>query len=226
MTAPSTSAIEMDSAAVSGSVQRLVLSDSVTIYHGDCLEVLPHISGAIVTDPPYGTGETGRDEAGAIQETRQAWDKWQPEWIGDHERVAMFIPPAELLRGNWDGWRLMSWNSENPMKRKNVAPRYGIQPILARGRFPDRATLDWKKHRNNIATPDHPHQKPLPIMAWLVDVVTDEGETVIDPFMGSGTTAIACHRTGRRFIGIERDPDHFETARKRIEAELAQGDLF
>ena len=74
----------------------------------------------------------------------------------------------------------------------------------------------------------HGHESPKPVamMARAVKTSCPEGGLVLDPFMGTAPTAIACIRTGRRFIGIEKDPDHFETARKRIEAELAQGDLF
>ena len=64
-------------------------------------------------------------------------------------------------------------------------------------------------------------------MSWCMEVMKlEEGATVLDPYMGSGTTGIACIRTGRNFIGIEKDPVHFETAVKRIRAELDQGDLF
>ena len=71
----------------------------------------------------------------------------------------------------------------------------------------------------------HPTQKPVDLMAYLVATYSQPGETVLDPFMGSGTTGLACVRTGRKFIGIERDPVHFETAVRRISAELAQGVL-
>jgi len=68
---------------------------------------------------------------------------------------------------------------------------------------------------------EHPSQKPVELMRYLVDTFTTG--TVCDPFMGSGTTGLACIRTGRKFIGIEKDARFFETARKRLEAELMQG---
>ena len=72
----------------------------------------------------------------------------------------------------------------------------------------------------------HPTQKPVVVMTWCMEQAkVPEGATVLDPYMGSGTTAIACIRTGRRFIGIEIDPVHFATAVKRVRAELAQGVL-
>lgn len=73
---------------------------------------------------------------------------------------------------------------------------------------------------------NHPTEKPVPLFAYLVETYSDPGATVLDPFMGSGTTGIACIRTGRRFVGIEKDPAHYATAVERIKRELSQGDLF
>jgi len=73
----------------------------------------------------------------------------------------------------------------------------------------------------------HPTQKPVIVMAWAMDKAkVPAGAVVVDPYMGSGTTGIACIRTGRRFVGIEKDPAHYATALERIKNELAQGDLF
>lgn len=73
----------------------------------------------------------------------------------------------------------------------------------------------------------HPTQKPVMLMAWCMERVgVSMGHTVLDPYMGSGTTGIACIRTGRKFIGIEKDPKHFATAVERIKRELQQGILF
>jgi DNA modification methylase len=72
----------------------------------------------------------------------------------------------------------------------------------------------------------HPAQKPVALMAWCLEQAkVPKGALVADPYMGSGTTAVACIRTGRRFIGFEEDPQHFETARARVERELRQGAL-
>ena len=70
----------------------------------------------------------------------------------------------------------------------------------------------------------HPTQKPVALMEYLIRTYTNEGDTVLDNCMGSGTTGVACANTGRKFIGIERDPGYFEIARERIEA--ASQDLF
>jgi DNA modification methylase len=72
----------------------------------------------------------------------------------------------------------------------------------------------------------HPTEKPVPLMRCLVEVATDDGGSVIDPFMGSGTTGVAAVGTGRSFTGIERDPKFFDIARRRISAALKEPDLF
>ena len=64
----------------------------------------------------------------------------------------------------------------------------------------------------------HPTQKPVALLEWLVKTYSNEGDTVLDPTMGSGTTGVACRNTGRNFIGIERDLAYFKTARDRIGA--------
>nr|WP_312968038.1 site-specific DNA-methyltransferase [Brucella intermedia] len=72
----------------------------------------------------------------------------------------------------------------------------------------------------------HPTEKPIPLMTELLADFTNQGQTILDPFMGSGTTGVACARMGRRFIGIELDPKYFDVACERIEKAYAQGDMF
>jgi DNA modification methylase len=73
----------------------------------------------------------------------------------------------------------------------------------------------------------HPVQKPLPLMAWCLDQLDlQPGMTVLDPYMGSGTTGVACVRAGLNFIGIEVDPTYFAIAQRRIEAEQNRHPLF
>lgn len=72
----------------------------------------------------------------------------------------------------------------------------------------------------------HPTEKPVPLMLELISDFTNAGQTVLDPFMGSGTTGVACARSGRSFIGIEKDPKYFDVACDRIAKAYAQGDMF
>lgn len=81
-------------------------------------------------------------------------------------------------------------------------------------------------YNKNTIDAVHPTQKPLPLMKQLVHLFSNAGQVVCDPFMGSGTTGVACVQQGRRFIGIEANPTHFEAACKRIEDAQRQHDLF
>lgn len=82
------------------------------------------------------------------------------------------------------------------------------------------------RHPRMASERDHPTEKPVPIMAALVKVQSDLDGVVLDPFMGSGSTGVAALQNGRRFVGIEHDPVHFETACRRIEDAQRQGDMF
>lgn len=72
----------------------------------------------------------------------------------------------------------------------------------------------------------HPNEKPLALMRTLIDTLSNKGDAILDPFMGSGTTGVACAKMGRKFTGIEIDRHYFEIACKRIEKAYAQGDMF
>ena len=74
------------------------------------------------------------------------------------------------------------------------------------------------------STRSHPTQKPVPLMKWCIE--RTGAETILDPFMGSGTTGVACAKLGRTFIGIEIEPKYFDIACRRIEAAMNQPDLF
>lgn len=69
----------------------------------------------------------------------------------------------------------------------------------------------------------HPTQKPVPLLEYLIKTYTYEGETVLDPCMGSGSTGVACVHTGRRFVGMELDNDYYEIAEKRVREAVADG---
>lgn len=81
-------------------------------------------------------------------------------------------------------------------------------------------------YNKNTVGSVHPTQKPLPLMKSLVNLFSNSGQTICDPFMGSGTTGVAAVELGRGFIGIEADPAHFHSACKRIEDAQRQSDLF
>ena len=208
----------------------------VTLYHADCRDVLPTLAGvdAVITDPPYGISHItnyGASWAGkqiACDQDTEARD-WVASWAG--ELPAVFFgtwktPPVANTRA------CIIWNKGPAFGMGDLSlpwkPSFEMAYICGKGWSGTRGegvlsgpvVVSWES-----AGRLHPHQKPEWLMAHFIERCP-EAITILDPFMGSGTTAIACIRTGRRFIGVEKDATHFATARARIEAELAQGDLF
>lgn len=200
-----------------------------TLYLGDCMDILPTLPkvDAVITDPPYGIGadsHAGSIKNGWKQYGEGGWDKERPSkevfdcfltkgkvviiWGGNY--FTDYLPPSMQWLA-WDkgqdGFSLadfeLAWSSQQKAARRIVYPRA-------------LALQDGKQH---------PTQKPIAVMKWCIDQVGNP-QTVLDPFMGSGTTGIACAQLGRNFIGIEREPKYFEIACKRIEQAYAQGQMF
>ncbi|HEY5893080.1 MAG TPA: site-specific DNA-methyltransferase [Chthoniobacterales bacterium] len=211
-------------------------AEGVTLYLADCLDVLPLEADAVVSDPPYGMDwdpKTTRFSGGNNPGQRSAGRNDRSKVLND-DRAFDPSPwleyPAVVLFGcNHYGQRLPVGTTLVWLKRLDG----GF------GSFLSDAELAWMKGgvgvyakrdlsmNGETATRMHPTQKPVALMAWCMDrAKVKAGATVLDPYMGSGSTGIACIRTGRRFIGIERDEKHFANAVQRIRAELAQGSLF
>lgn len=200
------------------------LSDSVTLYCGDCLEVLPTLEpgsvDAVVTDPPYGIGKKwtggfstrhGWASAGKDKEKRNQWDSAPVS----QQCLDMILGVAKqhiIWGGNYFTLPVsrcwLVWNK--PERGFTLA-----ECELAWTSF-DNVARVFDCHRSD---PDrwHPTQKPIDLMVWCVKKTTG---TILDPFMGSGTTGVACARTGRKFIGVEIDEKYFDAARKRISLAL------
>ena len=218
----------------------------VRLICGDCLDVLGQLEegsvGAVVTDPPYGIGYRHgggvRGVKAAVGQTKSASARGCMPVIGDDQP----FDPSHLA--GFD--RVLMWGADN---YRNRLPDGGTFLAWDKtdGRGPKDTFLDaefawcnWREPRNvfrwlwkgmvckkvgeNNGLRMHTTQKPIALMVWCVNLA--DRAIVIDPYMGSGTTGIACIRTGRKFIGIEIDPTYYEIAKKRIQAELAQGRLF
>jgi site-specific DNA-methyltransferase (adenine-specific) len=219
---------------------------TVTLHLGDCLDVLrtiePGSVDAVVTDPPYGVNlgvlndkrrdrsHLGKQSYADYQDTYENFvEQIVPRLnaaIDSGERAAVFTGPhiheqrkPKAIGGIYHPSAIgrTSWGF------KNFLPVlfYGIAPELEKGHHPT-------VHRSTAVSPKngHPCPKPLEWMMWLIQLASRPGDTILDPFMGSGTTGVACVRTGRNFIGIEIDPGYHEIARKRIDAELDRTCLF
>lgn len=196
---------------------------------GDCREVLPTLGkvDAVVTDPPYGIGYSsspvvGKNRASAKFQ-KSDWDDRAP----DLSNILSMGTPAIVWGGNYfalpasRAW--MTWH------KPDIAPSMG-QIELAWSNLDQTAKIFscpisvYGKER--VASGGgHPTQKPLALMKWCLGFVPN-ASTILDPFMGSGTTGVACVKLGRKFIGIEIDPGYFDIACRRIAEAYRQPDFF
>lgn len=214
---------------------------------GDCREVLPTLDGIdrVITDVPYGVAGgwgSGLRQASA----RAAKSDYQAAFTDDRDYIATTVVPAiseciafaksvAVTTGLKNMWLYPEPRHVGAFQYpgSTVMSAWGPmlwQPILFYGNDPHQGRLrpDSRPNCNDVDrdTP-HPCPKPLRQWQWLVERASLADETVLDPFMGSGTTGVACHALGKRqFVGIELDPKHFETACRRIEDAQRQGDLF
>ena len=225
--------------------------DGIALYCGDCLQILPQLEAgsvdAVVTDPPYGVAlkrkrndfrESPNFDGGKSVEASVKYADnpalirgqirfWCDAMFGVCQRSLIFpglammydYPrPASIgCAYNSVGAGMSSWG----FVCMHPILYYGKDPYLAKGLGSRPSSFrDEQPGREKV---DHPCPKPVPWMEWCVRRMTvDAGEVVLDPFMGSGTTGVACVRTGRRFIGIEIEPKYFEIAVSRIEKALSE----
>lgn len=206
------------------------LSDDVTLYLGDCLDILPGISGvdALVSDPPYGISYVHGDGGGKLARSTQFN---RVEVIGDNKpfdptpflrfpRVVLFganhfadrLPPSP----NW-----LIWDKRDGVCSNDQAD---CEMAWTNLKGPARLTRHlWNgmlKASEKGVSRVHPTQKPVAVMEWVLRQTTKDSDVVLDPFMGSGTTGLACVLLDRKFIGIEMVPQYFDIACKRISDEL------
>lgn len=221
------------------------------LYNADCMEVLPTLSGvdACITDPPYGADAThaGHLSSVTLRGGAPAGQALGFDGITADELVEMAVGWTQLAR-RWVVFSL-EWKQAHRLDEAGILVRLGIwrKPDGAPQFTGDRPGTGWEAvaicHRAGrkrwngggrhafwtvpkAGKWGHPTEKPLGLVgAWVRDF-TDPGETVLDPFMGSASVGEACVRYGRPFIGIERDPKHFETACRRIREAYAQPDFF
>lgn len=210
-----------------------------TLYLADCRDLVGVGSGAIpVFDPPYGVGDAA---GGAINDTPVQYASYADTREELAELARGYIGPligsskrAALTPGRGNAYLYPEPADEGAFFQPAAVSmskwgRGTYQPILFYGRDPRIGKTIQPLHYT-ITQPaeknGHPCPKPLLAWTWLVNRAVLPGETVFDPFMGSGTTAAACARLGLTFIGIERDPGYFDIACKRIEDAQRQGSLF
>lgn len=209
-----------------------VVIGNAELWHGDCREVLPLLPShdLLLTDPPYGIGAdlgAGKSAAKWTAVTgADRWDEapprnwlfwlmrdmttWQCIWGGNYFE----LPPTKcwLL---WDKETAgVTTFADGEMAWTNFDKALRLKRHLWSGPY-----MKVKEQR------EHPTQKPLTIIAWCIEQAPKEVVTVLDPFMGSGTTGVACAQLGKAFTGIERERKYFDIACERISRAQAQGTL-
>ena len=205
-------------------LRREVIGDA-TLYLGDCREVLPLIGkvDAVVTDPPYGIGFAAQPtkwqrRAGKVAE---AWDN-EP---GEVDGLLDLAPLVAIWGGNYyplplsRGW--LVWH------KPDAVPSMANAELAWTNQDRNTRQISWSISATNSERVGHPTQKPVRVMAWTLEQLgVPKGATVLDPYMGSGTTGIAALQLGRKFVGIEREPKYFDIACERIRKESEQVKIF
>ncbi len=208
--------------------ERVVIGDA-ELWLGDCREVLPLLPrfAAVVTDPPYGLADLlHRPGSGQWEKHyKQGAPTWDRVTVADGVTAALEQADKAVVWGGqfyllhpsrcWLSWNkiLRNWSSSEAehawtnLDKPNRVFDYSHGQLATEG-----------KHY-------HPTQKPVPLMAWCL-VQAGRPATVLDPFMGSGSTGVACVQLGLAFTGIEREPKYFDIACRRIEDAQRQAKLF
>ena len=194
--------------------------DGITIYHGDCADVLSQLPtfDLLLTDPPYGLGK--RMSGGTWGREERYGDMWRWDVVPDAELLNKCIAAARdaiVWGGNYFSlppsrcW--LSWSKTNALKTM-------AKIELAWTTF-DRPAMEW---RGPVAVHEHGHptQKPEALMLWCLGI-SGNPASVLDPFMGSGTTLVAAKRLGKTATGIEREEKYCEIAAKRLSQGVLSG---
>ncbi|WP_318013619.1 DNA-methyltransferase [Mesorhizobium sp. BR1-1-12] len=204
-----------------------------TLYLGDCAEIMPTLGrcDAVLTDPPYGIGESNEKNLsrGTLAKPKDYgtydWDKAPPaqevidlmRTISDRQIIFggnyFHLPPTSC----WLVWDKQ--NGTNDFADCELAWT-NLNKAVRR--------IYWLWNgmiRKGDDVREHPTQKPLGVMEWCLTHVKD-AKTILDPFMGSGTTGVACVKAGRKFIGIEREMSYFDIACRRIQKAVDTPDMF
>lgn len=201
----------------------------MSLYHGDCLPIMRSMQSdsidCIVTDPPYGInadGGVGGFGASATDKHYQiGWDSQAPsqEYFTEMLRIAkkVFIFGGNFFTDKLPvGKHWIVWDKTGEIKFKNpFGDAELVWTSIDRNSIKKYVLIQQgfvSKERERF----HPTQKPTQLLRSILTDYTTEGEVILDPFMGSGSTGVACVEVGREFIGIEREQNYFEIAQKRI----------
>jgi site-specific DNA-methyltransferase (adenine-specific) len=203
-----------------------------TIIHGNCIEVMGNMPAEtvdfILTDPPYLARYTSRDRQTVLNDDNATWlphsfDRMYRVLKGNAFAISFYgWPKVDLFFAAWKsaGFRIgghIIFRKRYASKSAFFQYRHECAYLLLKGNpptpaFPLPDVMDWKYTGNKL----HPTQKSTHILKPLIETFTAPGDLVLDPFTGSGSTCAAAQLTGRRYIGIELDSTHHQTATNRL----------
>ena len=214
-------------------------SGDITLYLGDCLDILPTLESgsvdAMVTDPPYGIALSNNDRDGhrrlspytIIGDESNDVGNFVLEWARDAGLATItFASPWNPWPGTWRN--LIVWDKGGAVGgggdiKTCLKRSWELIQVTRNGPMTGpRAESVWRFPITPKDLQAHICAKPIPLLIDLIERFVPERATILDPFVGSGSTLVACVQTGRKGIGIEIDPGYFETAKKRVLEAQAQ----
>lgn len=211
-----------------GAATEKVVIGNATLYRADCFDVLPKLSGlgAVITDPPYGIGYQYRSHNDAPDQYDGLMARLVPLLVRVTDNGPCFVWQSLLKADRWHsyfpkGFRIVAACKVYP-SAPGKAKTYSWDPVVfwsGRSWLRDELPCDWQvsdlrswdgyRGDNPVPCP-----RPLSQVRYFCDSVN--AESILDPFMGSGTKGVAAVLAGKRFVGIERDPVYFDYACRRI----------
>jgi len=223
------------------------------LWLGDCLKILPTLEPVdlVATDPPYllesggnSTGEMGGkfavgtyDNSGEIIPTGIKWEQFMPiiyaamnqghaYFMANNRNLATAI--NEGIKAGFGFHNILVWDKSTGTPNRWYMKNCEFTVFFYKGKakyINDCGSRQLIKCPN-VLNGRHPTEKPVPLFEHYISNSTKPGEIILDPFMGSGTTGVACAILGRKFIGIEKDPEYFKIAVDRIRGACRQGTMF
>lgn len=206
------------------SIRKEVTIGDCRLILGDCLEIIPQLEGigAILTDPPFGLGDKmqgGTWGANEKYKKMREWDRQAPNL----DFLLKLNVPSIIWGGNYFALPLsrcwLVWNKH----RRNMTMADGE---LAWCSWDGNLRICDIYEPNGTYTRYHPTQKHLGLIEWCIKQLPEYSGAIVDCYLGSGTTGVACAKMGRKFIGIEIDETYFDIACKRIVDAYRQPDMF
>lgn len=205
----------------------------ITIYNGDCMEIIPQLGlvEVILTDPPYNAKNIGPNERvyeeQPMQLPQEQYKKFCREWFSlgaaKTDRI-IFTPGISNVCFYPQPYWIVCWHKPAAVSFNRMGGFNAWEPIMIYGKAQKKLgqdvilcnTLNFTKGAEKA----HPCPKPPTLMTWMVEHFSKEGETILEPFCGSGTTLWAAKDLGRKAIGIEKVEKYCEIAAKRLSQEV------